>query len=88
MALGIVPSDSDLAAKVFADLKAAQIEVDTLTQAVKGLTILMTSLLLKSSLSKRRLNTYKNKVEDGVNEVRVRELYLERTTRANDDYKK
>jgi hypothetical protein len=39
MALGIVPSDSDLAAKVFADLKAAQIEVDTLTQAVKGLTI-------------------------------------------------
>jgi hypothetical protein len=39
MALGIVPSDPDLAAKAFAVLKGAQIEVDTLTQAVKGLTI-------------------------------------------------
>jgi hypothetical protein len=26
-------------------------------------------------------------VIDGLNEVRARELYLERTTRANDDYK-
>jgi hypothetical protein len=27
-------------------------------------------------------------VVDGLNEVRARELYLERTTRANKDYKK
>jgi hypothetical protein len=29
-----------------------------------------------------------NKVEDRVNDVKVRELCLERTTQANDDYKK
>jgi hypothetical protein len=39
MALGIVPSDPDLPAKAFAVLKGAQIEVDTLTRAVKGLMI-------------------------------------------------
>jgi predicted nucleic acid-binding Zn-ribbon protein len=50
MALGIVPDDSDSAAKAFADLKielnkekaarkATRIEVDTLTQAVKDLKI-------------------------------------------------
>jgi hypothetical protein len=39
MALGIVPSDLDSAAKAFADLKVAHIEVDTLTRAVKDLKI-------------------------------------------------
>jgi hypothetical protein len=39
MALGIVPSDLDSAAKAFADLKVAHIEVDTLTWAVKDLKI-------------------------------------------------
>jgi outer membrane murein-binding lipoprotein Lpp len=29
-----------------------------------------------------------NKVVDGCNKVRAHELYLERTTRANDDYQK
>jgi hypothetical protein len=29
-----------------------------------------------------------NKVVDGLNEVRARELCLERTTKANDDYQK
>jgi hypothetical protein len=29
-----------------------------------------------------------NRVVDGLNEVRDRELYLERTTAANDDYQK
>jgi hypothetical protein len=38
-ALGIVPSDLDSAAKAFADLKVAHIEVDTLTWAVKDLKI-------------------------------------------------
>jgi hypothetical protein len=50
MALGVIPSDPDSAAKAFADLKieldkekttqkAAQIEVDTLARAVKDLKI-------------------------------------------------
>jgi hypothetical protein len=38
-ALGIVPSDLDSAAKAFADLKVAHIEVDRLTWAVKDLKI-------------------------------------------------
>jgi hypothetical protein len=39
MAHGIVPNDLDSAAKAFADLKPAQIEVDTLTWVVKDLKI-------------------------------------------------
>jgi hypothetical protein len=39
MAHGIVPNDLDSAAKAFADLKLAQIEVDTLTWVVKDLKI-------------------------------------------------
>jgi hypothetical protein len=39
MTLGIVTSDLDSTAKAFSDLNVAQIEVDTLTQAVKDLKI-------------------------------------------------
>jgi hypothetical protein len=48
-----------------------------LTRAVKDLKI-----------STDKVKHLENKVVDGLNEVRARELCLERTTRANDDYKK
>jgi hypothetical protein len=35
-----------------------------------------------------KVKCLENKVVDGLNEVRARELCLERTTKANDDYQK
>jgi hypothetical protein len=37
---------------------------------------------------KDKVKHLENKVVDGLNEVRARELCLERTTQVNDDYKK
>jgi hypothetical protein len=86
MALGIVPGDPDSATKAFADLKtelnnekaarkAAQVEADMLAQAAKDLKILTGKFAAQIPTL------------DGLNEVRARELCLERTTRANEDYK-
>jgi chromosome segregation ATPase len=99
MALGVIPGDLDLAAKAFADLKAeldkekaarkiAQIEVDTMTQAVKDLRISVDKLDAQIPTLKDKVKHLENKVVDGLNEVRARELCLERTTQVNDDYKK
>jgi hypothetical protein len=99
MALGIVPSDLDSATNAFADLKveldkekaaqiASQLEIDLLTQVVKDLKIFADRFVAQIPTLKGKVNHLKNKVVDGLNEVRVRELCLECTTRANDDYKK
>jgi hypothetical protein len=99
MALGIVPDDSDSAAKAFADLKielnkekaarkATRIEVDTLTEAVKDLKIYANKIATQIPTLKDNVKHLENKVVDGLNEVKARELCLEHTTRANDDYKK
>jgi hypothetical protein len=99
MALGIVPSDPDSATKAFADLKtdldnekaaqkAAQIEVDTLARAVKNLKILGDKFATQIPTLEDKVKYLKNKVVDGLNEVRAQELCLERTTQANDNYQK
>jgi phage-related tail protein len=98
MALGIIPGDPDSAAKAFADLKieldkektawkATQIEVDTLAHAVKDLKISADKFAAQSPTLDDKVKHLENKVVDGLNEVRARELYLECTTQANDDYK-
>jgi hypothetical protein len=99
MALGIVPSDPDLATKAFVDLKieldkekaariAAQIKISMLTQLVKDLKISTDKFAARIPTLKHKVKHLENKVVDGLNEVRAWELCLERTTRANDDYKK
>jgi archaellum component FlaC len=99
MALGIVPGDLDSAIKTFADLKTeldnekaaqkeAQIEVDTLARAVKDLKILADKFTAQIPTLEDKVKYLKNKVVDGINEVRARELCLEHTTQANEDYKK
>jgi chromosome segregation ATPase len=99
MALGIVPGDPYSATKVFADLKnkldnekvaqkSAQTEVDMLARAVKNLKILADKFAAQIPTLDDNVKYLKNKVVDGFNEVRARELYLEHTTRANEDYKK
>jgi outer membrane murein-binding lipoprotein Lpp len=85
MALGIVPDDSDSAAKAFADLKteldkekaarkATRIEVDTLTRAVKDLKIYANKIATQIPTLKDNVKHLENKVVDGLNEVKAREL--------------
>jgi hypothetical protein len=99
MALGIVPGDPDSAAKAFVDLKteldkenvvriAAQIEIDVLTRAVKDLKISVDRFTTQIPTLKDNVKHLENKVVDELIELKARELYLEHTTRANDDYKK
>jgi hypothetical protein len=98
MALGVAPDDPDSATKTFADLKAelerekvaretAHIEVDTLTQAVKSLKISADNFSTQIHVLEEKVKHLENKVFDGLNEVQARELCLELTTKANDDYK-
>jgi hypothetical protein len=99
MALGIIPGGPDSAAKAFIDLKTeldkemaariiGQIEIDVLTQAVKDLKISADRFATQVPTPEDKVKHLKNKVVDGLIEVRAQELWLERTTRANDDYKK
>jgi hypothetical protein len=99
MALGIVPDDPDSATKAFADLRAGldkergtrivgQVKIDVLTQAVKDLKISADRFTAQIPTLLDKVKRLKNKVADGLNEVRAWELCLECTTRANVDYKK
>jgi hypothetical protein len=99
MALGVIPGDPDSATKACADLKteldnekaarkATQIEADMLAQAVKDLKILANKFATQILTLEDKVEYLKNKVVDELNEVRARELCLERTTQANKDYEK
>jgi predicted nucleic acid-binding Zn-ribbon protein len=99
MALGVVPGDLDSAAKAFTDPKTeldkekaaweiAQTEVNTLSRAVKDLKISTDKFAAQIPILKEKVKHIENKVVYGLNEVRAQELYLERTTIANDNYKK
>jgi hypothetical protein len=98
MALGIIPSDPNSAAKAFANLKikldkektswkAAQIEVDTLALPVNDFKISTDKFAAQIPTLEDKVKHLENKVVDGLNEVRARELCLDHTTWANDDYK-
>jgi hypothetical protein len=65
----------------------AQAEVDTLTRAVKGLMISADKFAAQVPTLEEKIKHLDNKVIDGLNEIRAKELDLERTTKANDDYK-
>jgi predicted nucleic acid-binding Zn-ribbon protein len=99
MALGIVPRDQDSAAKAFADLKAelakekatretAQIEISTLTQTVESMKTTADKFAGQIPTLEEKIKHLENKVSDGLNEVRAKELSLECTTVANEEYKK
>jgi hypothetical protein len=96
MALGIVPSDLDSPAKDFADLKAelekekaaqemAHAKVGMLAQATNVLKISSNKFTAQVPILEEKVKHLENKVVDGLNEVRDRELCLECMTKANDD---
>jgi hypothetical protein len=99
MALGIIPGESDLVAKASIDPKIkldkekvariiGQIKINMLTQAVKDLKISTDRFAAQIPTLEDKVEHLENKVVDSLNEVRARELCLERTTQTNDDYKK
>jgi hypothetical protein len=99
MALGIVPGDPNSTTKAFADSKteldkerairiAGQVKIDMLTWAVKDLKISTDRFTPQIPSLEDTVKHLENKVVDGLNEVRAWELYLECTTRANEDYMK
>jgi myo-inositol-1-phosphate synthase len=99
MALGIVPDDSDSATKAFDNLKAkldkeraaritGQVKIDVLTRAVKDLKISANMFVAQIPTLEDKVKHLENKVVDGLNKVKVWEVCLEHTTRANKDDKK
>jgi hypothetical protein len=59
-----------------------------LTRAVKDLKISSDRFTAQIPTLEDKVKHFENKVVDGLNEVRARELCLECTTQANEDYKK
>jgi predicted nucleic acid-binding Zn-ribbon protein len=98
MPLGFILGDPVSAAKAFTDLKieldkektaqrAAQIEVDMLAQVVQDLKISADKFAAQIPTLEDQVKHLENKVVDGLNEIRARELCLECTTWVNDHYK-
>jgi hypothetical protein len=82
MALGIVPGNPDLATKAIDDLKieldkekaariAGQVKIDVLTWAVKVLKIYVDRFAAQIPTLEDKVKHLKNKVVDGLNEVRA-----------------
>jgi hypothetical protein len=65
-----------------------QIEVDTLTWAVKDLKITTDRFASQILTLEDNIKHLESKVVDGLNEVRAKELSLECTTMVSEDYKK
>jgi hypothetical protein len=64
----------------------AQTEVETLTRVVGDLKISVYRFAAQILALEEKVKLTDNKVIDGLSELRARELYMERTTKANDDY--
>jgi hypothetical protein len=97
MALGVIPGALGLEAKAFADLKldldkekvarvAAQVEADMFSRVVRDLKIFTIRFASRILTLKDKVKHLEDKVVEGLNEVRARELCLEHTTWVNDDY--
>jgi predicted nucleic acid-binding Zn-ribbon protein len=59
-----------------------------LTRAIKDLKIFADKFTAQIPDLEEKVKHLENKVIVGLNEIRAKELYLERTTKANDDYQK
>jgi hypothetical protein len=59
-----------------------------LTQKVKDLNIIIDKFAARIPTLEDKVKNLEDKVVDGLNEVRDRELYMERTTTVNDEYQR
>jgi hypothetical protein len=97
LTLGVIPGAPSSEAKAFANLKVdlneekaarvvAQIEADMLSRVVRDLKISTDRFATQIPTLEDKVKHLEDKVVEGLNEVRARELCLEHTTRANYDY--
>jgi chromosome segregation ATPase len=98
MTLGIEPGVQNSAAKSLTTLKSeiaeetttwekAQAEVDTLTRAVGDLKKMTNKFAAQIPILEEKVKHLDNKVLDRLAKIHAKELGLERTTEANEDYK-
>jgi predicted nucleic acid-binding Zn-ribbon protein len=99
MALGIIPDAPGLEVAALVDLKidldeekaarvTAQVEANVLSRASRDLKIYADRFASQIPTLEDEIEHLEDKVVEGLNEVRARELCLEHTTRANDNYQK
>jgi chromosome segregation ATPase len=98
LALGVEPGDQDLVAESLVALKTelaeeksmwekAQAENETLACAVDDLKKSPDRFIAQIHDLEEKIKHLNNKVLDGLTELHAQELDLERTTKANEDYK-
>jgi hypothetical protein len=98
IALSVELGNKDSAAKSFATLKnelakekaaqeKKQADAETLSQAVEELKKTAYSLIAQVPSLEEKVRHLDNKVLDSLTELQAKELSLERTTKANEDYK-
>jgi hypothetical protein len=99
LTLGVIPgapgSETQALANLKADLDAekvarvtAQVEGDVLSWAVCDLKVSADRFATQIPTLEDKVKHLEDKVVEGLKEVRAQELCLERTTQANDNYKK
>jgi hypothetical protein len=99
LALGVIPYVPGLEARALADLKAdldeekvtwvaAQVEADVLSRVVCDLKIFVNRFTTQITILEDKVKHLEDKVVERLKEIRARELCLERTTKANDNYQK
>jgi hypothetical protein len=99
LALGVTPgapgSETQALASLKADLDAekatrvtAQVEADVLSRAVRDLKVSADRFTTQIPILEDKVKYLEDKVVEGLKEVSARELCLERTTQANDNYQK
>jgi hypothetical protein len=97
LALGVIPSAPGSEAQALAHLKedrdeekaaqvTAQVEADVLSCVVHDLKIYADRFTTQIPMLEDKVKHLEDKVVEGVKEVRARELRLECTTQANDNY--
>jgi hypothetical protein len=99
LALGTIPGAPSSETQALANLKAdldeekaarvvSQVDTDVLSQAVHDLKVFVDWFTTQIPTLEDKVKHLEDKVVGGLKEVRARELCLERTTQANDNYKK
>jgi CO dehydrogenase/acetyl-CoA synthase delta subunit len=99
LALGVIPgapgSETQALASLKADLDiekdarvAAQVEADVLSWAVRDRKVSANKFATQIPILEDKDKHLEDKVMEGLKEVRARELCLEHTTQANDNYQK
>jgi hypothetical protein len=99
LALGVIPIAPGSEAKAIADLKAdldeekatrvaAQVKADVLSSVVCDLKVSTDGFASQIPTLKDKVKPLVDKVVEGLKEVRARELCLECTAHANDNYQK